>query len=68
MRNLSLFTGSGIGDLAALRAGITTVAQCENDPVCQFALRKLWPDCYLFEDVTLLLEGEDYGWEIEEID
>lgn len=51
LRNLSLFTGSGIGDLAALSAGITTVAKCENDPVCQYALRKLWPDAYLFEDV-----------------
>jgi hypothetical protein len=51
MRNLSLFTGSGIGDWAAAQAGIETVAQCENDPVCQFALRKLWPDAYLFKDV-----------------
>lgn len=51
MRNLSLFTGSGIGDLAAKQAGIETVAQCENDPACQYALRKLWPECHLFEDV-----------------
>jgi len=51
MRNLSLFTGSGIGDYAAKQAGITTVAQCENDPACQFALRKLWPECYLFGNV-----------------
>ena len=51
MRHLSLFTGSGIGDLAAKAAGIITVAQCENDPVCQFALRRLWPDAKLFEDV-----------------
>jgi len=51
MRHLSLFTGSGIGDLAAQAAGIQTVAQCESDPVCQYALRRLWPDAHLFEDV-----------------
>ena len=51
MRGLSLFTGGGIGDLAAAAAGLETVAQCENDPVCQYALRQLWPDSYLFEDV-----------------
>lgn len=51
MRNLSLFTGSGIGDLAAASAGIVTVAQCENDPACLYALRKLWPDVPKFEDV-----------------
>jgi len=51
MRHLSLFTGSGIGTLAAQQCGIETIAQCENDPACQFALRKLWPDTYLFEDI-----------------
>lgn len=51
MRHLSLFTGSGIGDLAARNAGIETVAQCENDPCCRFVLRKLWPEAHLFEDV-----------------
>ncbi len=51
MKHLSLFTGSGIGDLAAQAAGILTVAQCESDPVCQYALRRLWPDAHLFEDV-----------------
>ena len=50
MKHLSLFTGSGIGDLAAQAAGIQTVAQCESDPVCQYALRRLWPDAYLFEE------------------
>lgn len=51
MNHLSLFTGLGIGDLAAQSAGITTVAQCESDPVCQHVLRTLWPDAHLFEDV-----------------
>jgi site-specific DNA-cytosine methylase len=51
MRHLSLFTGSGIGDLAAKAAGIETVAQCENEPSCCYCLRKLWPECHLFTDV-----------------
>jgi len=51
MRHLSLFTGSGIGDLAAESAGIETVAQCENDPACLFALEKLWPGVKRFEDI-----------------
>ena len=37
MRNLSLFTGSGIGDLAAKAAGIETVAMCESDPACCYS-------------------------------
>ena len=51
MRHLSLFTGSGIGTLAAAECGIETVAQCENDPACCYALQKLWPDAHLFKDV-----------------
>ena len=51
MRHLSLFTGSGIGTLAAQQCGIETVAQCENDPACQHALRNLWPTAFLFEDI-----------------
>ncbi len=51
MRHLSLFSGSGIGTLAAAHCCITTVAHAENDPACCFALRKLWPDSHLFEDV-----------------
>jgi DNA (cytosine-5)-methyltransferase 1 len=51
MRHLSLFTGSGIGDLAARDAGITTVAMCESDPACCYCLERLWPDARLFRDV-----------------
>ena len=51
LRNLSLFTGSGIGDLAAANAGITTVAQVENDPCCMYCLEKLWTNTIKFKDV-----------------
>lgn len=51
MRNLSLFSGGGIGDYAAEQAGIATVAQCECDPACLFALKKLYPNTYQYKDV-----------------
>jgi len=51
MRNLSLFTGSGIGDLAAKAAGIETVAMCESDPACCYCLERMWPGVRLFRDV-----------------
>ena len=51
LRNLSLFTGSGMCDLAAANAGIKTVAQCESDPCCLFCLDKLWPTTVKFTDV-----------------
>ena len=51
LRHLSLFSGGGIGTLAAKSAGIETVAHVENDPACMFVLRKLWPGVPCFEDV-----------------
>jgi DNA (cytosine-5)-methyltransferase 1 len=51
LRNLSLFTGSGIGDYAAKQCGIEIVAQCEIDPACIFCLERLWPKTLKFKDV-----------------
>ena len=51
MNNLSLFTGSGIGDYAAAQCGIRTVAMCENDPWCCYALERMFPEAKLFKDV-----------------
>lgn len=51
MKHLSLFSGSGIGTLAALHAGIVTVAHAESDPACCYCLERLWPDARLFRDV-----------------
>jgi predicted DNA-binding protein YlxM (UPF0122 family) len=54
MTNLSLFTGSGIGDYAAAQCGIRTVAMCENDPWCCYALEWMFPEAKLFKDVRLI--------------
>jgi DNA (cytosine-5)-methyltransferase 1 len=54
MRELSLFSGSGIGALAAQEAGIETVAFCEPDEWCQYVLRGLWPGVPVFPDVAAL--------------
>lgn len=51
MNLLDLFTGSGIGSLAATAAGINVVAQCENDPCCLYCLERLWPKTEKFTDV-----------------
>jgi len=51
LKNLSLFTGSGIGDHAAELCGIKTVAVCENDPCCMYCLKRLFPDAKKFKDV-----------------
>ena len=51
MNHLSLFSGSGIGTLAAAACGISTVAHAENDPACCYCLERLWPDVRLFRDV-----------------
>ena len=51
MRHVSLFSGSGIGTLAAQAAGIATIAHAENDPACCYCLERLWPGVRLFRDV-----------------
>jgi DNA (cytosine-5)-methyltransferase 1 len=51
MNHVSLFTGSGIGTLAAQAAGIVTVAHAENDPACCYCLERIWPGVRLFRDV-----------------
>ena len=54
MRVLDLFSGSGGFSLGLERAGMETVAFCENDAKCRQVLTKHWPAVPQFEDVKEL--------------
>lgn len=54
MRKLSLFSGGAGIDLAALWAGMETVAFCEREPFPQKVLRKHWPNVPIYDDVCTL--------------
>lgn len=54
MNVLSLFSGIGLHDLGLERAGMRTVAFCENDPWCREVLKKHWPEVPCFDDVRTL--------------
>lgn len=65
LTELSLFTGAGIGIVAAEAAGIRTVAMCENDEWCCYALERMWPSVPLFRDVrTLTVDSLPAGIDI----
>jgi len=51
IRTLDLFSGIGGFALGLERAGMKTVAFCENDPFCQKVLKKHWPDVPKHDDV-----------------
>ncbi len=51
MRVVSLFAGIGGIDLGLERAGMTTVAQVENDPWCNQVLEKHWPNVPRWTDI-----------------
>ncbi len=51
MRVVSLFAGIGGIDLGLERAGMTTVAQVENDPWCTQVLEKHWPTVPRWTDI-----------------
>lgn len=54
MRVLDLFSGIGGFSLGLERAGMETVAFCENDAKCRQVLTKHWPTVPQFEDVKEL--------------
>src|SRR5215471_2469288 len=54
MRAISLFSGVGGFELGFDRAGIDTVLQVEQDPVCLSVLARHWPDCERRSDVRNL--------------
>jgi DNA (cytosine-5)-methyltransferase 1 len=54
MRVLDLFSGIGGFSLGLERAGMQTVAFCENNPFCQAVLKKNWPEVTIYDDVKTL--------------
>lgn len=52
LRVLDLFSGVGAFSLGLERAGMKTVAFCENDQFCRRVLAKHWPETPILEDVT----------------
>ncbi len=51
---LDLFSGIGGFSLGLERAGMTTVAFCEQDETCQQVLKKHWPQIPIYSDVKTL--------------
>jgi len=51
---LDLFSGIGGFSLGLERAGMETIAFCEQDKFCQKVLAKHWPNVPIFDDVRLL--------------
>lgn len=54
LKVLDLFSGIGGFSLGLERAGMETVAFCEQDKHCQKVLKKHWPEIPIFEDVKTL--------------
>lgn len=54
MKHLDLFAGIGGFSLGFERAGMETVAFCEQDEFCQKVLAKHWPDVPIYNDVRTM--------------
>jgi DNA (cytosine-5)-methyltransferase 1 len=54
LKVLDLFSGLGAFSLGLERAGMRTVAFCDNDPWCHKILRAHWRGVPIFDDVTTL--------------
>jgi len=59
MKVLDLFSGIGGFSLGLERAGMETVAFCENDKFCQKVLAKHWPDVPVHTNIEEL-DGREY--------
>lgn len=64
MKVLDLFSGIGGFSLGLERAGMETVAFCENEPFCQKVLAKHWPEVPIHNDIREL-DGEQYNGKID---
>ena len=64
MTALSLFSGIGGLDLAAIAAGITIIAMCKIDPFCWTILGRRWPDVPLIGDIRGI-DGGDYAGAVD---
>lgn len=51
---LDLFSGIGGMSLGLKRAGMRTIAFCDNEPFCRDWLEQQWPGVPCFEDVRQL--------------
>lgn len=58
MRVLDLFSGIGGFSLGLERAGMKTVAFCENNKFCRAVLAKHWPEVPCYDDVRKLPTGD----------
>jgi DNA (cytosine-5)-methyltransferase 1 len=54
LKVLDLFSGIGGFSLGLERAGMETVAFCENDEACRLVLKKHWPQIPIFPDIIKL--------------
>ncbi len=58
MNVLDLFSGNGAISLGLERAGMRTVAFCENEPYCRAILGKIWPSVPCYDDVRTLTAAQ----------
>ena len=64
MKVLDLFSGIGGFSLGLERAGMQTIAFCENDPFCQKVLQKNWPNIPIHNDIREL-DGNEFRGKID---
>ena len=64
MKVLDLFSGIGGFSLGLERAGMHTIAFCENNPYCRAILERHWPTVPIHNNVRHL-DGKDYEGKVD---